>query len=71
MSSPGTPALQQLLGLDTSSSEFHDQLCNVFYGEEYQKCVPNLQGDDSVWLVDHLDKVRHRFAVLRSSLKPF
>ena len=58
MSLPNSPALEQLRRLDRSSSEFHDQLCNVFYGEEYQKCVPNLEGDDLVWLVDYLDGVR-------------
>ena len=60
MSSPGSPALQQLYHLDRSSSDFHDRLCNVFYGSEYSQCVPNLEGDDLVWLVDYLDKVCRR-----------
>lgn len=65
---PSSPALQQLRRLDRSSSDFHDQLSNVLYGEEYQQCVRNLQGDESVWLVDYLDKVccRAPFPVLRS-----
>jgi len=71
MSSPGPPVLQQLHRLDRSSPEFQDQLCNVFYGEEYQKCVQNLQDDSSVWLVDYLDKVRRPVALRHSPLKPF
>ena len=58
MSSPSSPTLQQLHHLDRSSSGFHDQLSNLLYGEEYQQCAPNLRGDDLVWLVDYLDKVR-------------
>lgn len=37
---------------------FNDQLCNVLYGEECVKCLPSLEGDDLVWLVNYLDKVR-------------
>ena len=58
MSPPSSPTLQQLHHLDRSSSGFHDQLSNLLYGEEYQQCAPNLRGDDLVWLVDYLDKVR-------------
>ena len=68
MSSP--PTLQQLDHLDRSSPDFHDQLSNVLYGEEYQRCAPNLQGDGLVWLVDYLDKVRRHIAHLHSPLKP-
>ena len=70
MSSPRPPALQQLHRLDRSSSGFHDQLSNVLYAEEYQKCAPNLQGDDSVWLIDYLDKVRCRTTIPRSPPRP-
>ena len=59
MSSPSTPALQQLHSLERSSPDFHDQLCSVLYGEEYMQCVSNLEDDDLAWLVDYLDKVRH------------
>ena len=60
MDSPGPQALQRLCLLNRSSSEFHDQLSNVLYGEEYKQCVPNLQDGHLVWLVDYLDKVcRH------------
>ena len=60
MSSPNSPTLQQLDHLDSSSTDFHNQLCNVLHGEEYSRCMPNLQGDDLVRLVDYLDKVRRR-----------
>lgn len=62
MSSPRSPALEQLRYLDRSSPDFRDQLSNVLYGEEYQQCVQNLQDDDSLWLVDYLDKVRQHVA---------
>ena len=60
--------LQKLRGLDESSLEYHDQLCNIIYGEGYERCVGGLQGDDLVELVDYLDKVRCRVALLRSYL---
>jgi len=83
MFSPGLPALQQLNRLDRSSPDFHDQLSNALYGEEYKKCVekykkcgeeykkcvPELQDDDLVWLVDYLDTVCCRVALPRSLLK--
>lgn len=70
MSSPGPLALQKLQELDMSLSEFHDQLNDLLYGEEYQQCVPNLQADNLVWLVDYLDKVCCHAALLRPLLKP-
>ncbi|KAF9642913.1 kinase-like protein [Thelephora ganbajun] len=60
MASSSSPAIQRLHRLDTSSPDFHDQLCNVLYGEEYTQCAANLQGDDLVWLVDYLDKTLNR-----------
>lgn len=71
MSLPGPPALQLLHNLDRSSSEFHDQLGNILYGEEYRKCVPNLHGHDLAWLVDYLDKVRHHVAFPHSLPESF
>ena len=50
--------LQQLHRLDRSSHEFHDQLSNILYGEEYKQSAPNLDTDCSAWLVDYLDNVR-------------
>lgn len=61
--------LQQLRRLDRSSSRFHDQLSNVFYGEEYRRCVGDLQGDGLVWVVDYLDNVRCRVAPSLTPLK--
>ena len=58
MSPPTSPPLQILNRLDKSSPEFHDQLCSVLYGEEYVQCVPHLQHDDVVWLINYLDTVR-------------
>ena len=62
MPPPNSLILQQLDRLDGSSSEFHDQLCNVLYGREYKECVQNLQHEDSAWLIDYLDKVRRHTA---------
>ena len=70
MSPPSHPVLQQLHHLDRSSPDLNDQLSNVLYGEEYQKCVPNLQGEDLVWLVDYLDEVCCHISPPRSPLKP-
>ena len=70
MSSPSSLALQQFHQLDKSSPDFPDKLCNVLYGEEYTKCVLILQGDDLMWLVDYLDKVRRRVNFPYSPLKP-
>lgn len=57
------PVLEQLRYIDRSSSGFHDQLTKVLYGEKYQQYVPNLQGDDLVWLIDYLDEVRSTLPV--------
>jgi hypothetical protein len=64
-----SPTLQQLDLLDRSSPNFHDQLSNVLYGQEYQQCTPNLQGEDLVWLVDYLDKVHCHIALPHLPLK--
>jgi len=70
MSSPSSSTLQQLYRLNRSSPDFHDQLCDVLYKEEYVRCVPNLEGDDLVRLVNYLDNVRRRIALPHSPLKP-
>jgi hypothetical protein len=70
MPSPNSSVLQQLDRLNRSSSNFHDQLCNTLYGQEYVRCVTDLEGDDLLWLVEYLDKVRRRVALLQSPLKP-
>ena len=70
MSSPSLPALQQLHRLDKYSFEFPDQLTDVLCEEKYQQCAPNLQGDDSVWLIGYLVMVRRCIALPHSPLKP-
>ena len=67
---PSHSFLQALGRLNRSSSRFHDKLTNALYGEEYKGCVPGLQDDDLVWLVDYLDKVRHPVGLPQSPLKP-
>lgn len=61
--------LQQLHRLDRSSSEFRDRISGILYGEEYGRCVSNLQGEDLLWLVNYLDKVRRRVPFFHSQLK--
>ena len=61
--------LQQLYQLDRSSSRFHDQLSNILYGEEFKQHVTNLDANGLLWLVDYLDKVRHRVSLLCCSFK--
>ena len=58
MSQPAHPVLEKFHNLDRSLTEYHNQLINILYGEEYARCVITLQGDELRWLVDHLDKVR-------------
>lgn len=62
--------LRHFQHLDKSSSGFHDELNNILCGEEYRQCVPILQGHDLAWLVDYLDEVRRRVALLHSSFEP-
>jgi len=69
MSSPDAPALQKLHRLDRFSPEFGSRLRDTLNGEGYQRCVPNLQDDDLVWLVDYLDKVCQREIFPHSPLK--
>ena len=57
------PALQRLYRLDASSPDFQDQLDDLLRENEYQECVPALQSDDLMRLVDYLDNVRLRVAL--------
>lgn len=61
--------LRRLYRLDRYSSGFHDRLRSILYGKEFEQCAPNLQGEDLLWLIDYLDKVRHRMPLPRSLLK--
>ena len=69
MSSSNPTALQRLRRLDRSSPNFHNQLSNVLFGEEYGRSVPNLRGNDLVSLVDYLNKVCRPISLLRPQLK--
>ena len=62
--------LEKLSDRDRSSSEFMGKLSNLLYGEEYLRCVKDLQGDDLAWIVDSLDKVRLCIIHSRSPPKP-
>jgi len=70
MSPTSPPAVRRLRRLDRSSPGFHDQVCDILYGEDYQKCVPNLQGDDSAWLVEYLNEVRRHTPLPHPPLNP-
>ena len=69
MSSSNPTALQRLRRLDRSSPNFHNQLSNVLFGEEYGQSVPNLRGNDLVSLVDYLDKACRPISPLRPQFK--
>jgi len=60
--------LTQLRRLDATSPTFHDQVCNILYGEEYTRWMPGLQGDDLMGLVNYLDNVRRCVSLFRSPL---
>ena len=46
--------LHKLRPLDTSSFDFDDQFRNSLHGEEHVKCLPSLEGDGLVWLVNYI-----------------
>lgn len=50
--------LEQLRVLDISSADFTDQIVKVLCGEEYKRCIPDLQNGSLEWLVEFLDNVR-------------
>ena len=54
--------------LDLFDKPFKIQLDSILNWREYQECVPALDKDDLVWLVNYLDKVRLH-AVLPHSLR--
>ena len=62
MTSPGLNPLEQLLRLDKSVPNFHDQINNVLYGKEYKQWVQVINASDAVKFVDYLDTVR-RYAL--------
>jgi len=63
MTSLNLPPLQKLRSPDGSVSESHGRLNDILRRDEYRQYVSNLRGEDLTWLVDHLDKVRHRIVL--------
>ena len=47
----------RLRDLNRASPRFSRQLAKMLDREEYAKCLPNLHGEDLVWLVEFLDRV--------------
>ena len=62
--------LMQPRHLKKCSSDFHDQVSDVLYGEEYKQRASTAEGDDLVKLVDSVDTVRYRASLPPSPLKP-
>lgn len=52
-----TKIVQQFKQLNRSSPQFPDQLTSLLYGKEYKECIPKLQDQEVVWLVEYLDAV--------------
>jgi hypothetical protein len=50
-------SLQQLHNLDRASPLFHKEISEFLRGKEYRDAVPNLKGEDLMWLVEYLDSV--------------
>jgi len=55
---PPPDPLEQLRVLDISSPDFPDKIAKLLRGSEYQRCIPGLEGDVLVWLVELLHDVR-------------
>ena len=49
--------LEQLGCLDKSSPSFPNQLTSLLCEKGYKDCIPKLQDEDVVWLVEYLDNV--------------
>jgi hypothetical protein len=49
--------LEQLLRLNQSSPTFPGELSKLLHGEEYERWVQRIKGDDVAVLVNCLDKV--------------
>ena len=55
---PQFQPLEQLLRLNTSSSQFNDQVSVILHREEYRQWIECADGDDVTRLIDFLDTVR-------------
>ena len=62
--------LEQLLRLDSSSTNFSDQVSNFLHGVESKQWAKRINGADAVELVSFLEGVRRLYLVLGFSLKP-
>ena len=61
MTPPTHQFLRRIYLLDKSSPDFHEQLNGILHtGHEYDQCVAALGDNDSEWLVNYLDEVRHQ-----------
>lgn len=49
--------LRELRDLDQTSPQFHERLSDLLRGNECQRVILGLQGEDLVWLVEYLDTV--------------
>lgn len=59
MFSPHSSTLRGLSRLKRSSLDFHDQLMDALYGDEYYVgCLQDIEADDLLWLIDYLEEVR-------------
>jgi hypothetical protein len=63
-----SPILQEFSCLDRSSQDFPKKLCDLLYGDEYTQCVPDLQDNDPIWLVEYLDQVWRHISLHTSNL---
>ena len=57
MSSVNLSPLDRLLRLNSSSTNFNDQVCNILDGVEYSVWARRINGDDVTRLIDFLDRV--------------
>jgi hypothetical protein len=65
------PSSSAGLPLDQSSLDFGDRINKVLHGQEYEQCTQDFKKEDSVWLVDYLDRVCcHVLFSRRSPLNP-
>ena len=63
--------LKQLHDLNRTLPQFHRQLSNFLHGDEYRNAIPNLQGEDLMWLVEYLDSVNSQTISPHSKLNNY
>lgn len=62
--------MEQLLRLDSSSSQFNDQVSKILHGKEYKQWANHIDGTDMTRLIDFLDRVRPCASSLASHSRP-